>query len=520
MKGTGLSTRNFCWSTISSLLLPRVPLATAKADSIILGVRRDKNSSILEEFRKVTDLFFETKPEDNDVRLFWNVHGYTRLAIVQLSDQITEKSIRTAAAEASRLLKSNGAKSIAVDGMGFPKDAALASALATFDFSMRRDHLAVLQNGKTVPKNELFSSPAPEKISLQLFTPASASKEAILAAQSKFHEGLVEASAQNMARSLMECPANYLTSIEFCNFAKELFKDCPNVDVEIHDEKWIDEQRMNGLLSVNAGSDIPPRFLEIKYRGAANSADKSAAEEWLGLVGKGITFDAGGISIKPSMNMKEMRADMGGAAVMLSAIYAMSQLSMPINTVFVTPLTENLPSGSAVKPGDIIFMRNGLSIEVDNTDAEGRLVLADAVHYVTSNYSTKAVLEASTLTGAMLVALGNVYTGAFVQGEELWKNLEASAETADDLFWRMPFHDAYLKQLTGSSNADLCNVNRASGGGACVAAAFIKCFLAKKDVSFAHLDIAGVMDKKLNAWDCDGMSGRPVRTIIELARKY
>ncbi|KAL2316307.1 putative aminopeptidase C13A11.05 [Schizosaccharomyces pombe] len=513
MKGLGLSTRTFNWSSLSSILLPRIPLATTKADSLILAVRHDKQV-FSEDYRQVVDQYFETSPKKNDIRLFWNTQGFVRLAIVQLEENVSEKSVRSAAAEAAKILKSNGAKSIAVDGMGFPKDAALGAALATYDFSLRRDHLSVYQDEKVVEKENLFTSPAPERLTFQLLSNTS-EKETATAEENAFKVGLIEAAAQNLARSLMECPANYMTSLQFCHFAQELFQNSSKVKVFVHDEKWIDEQKMNGLLTVNAGSDIPPRFLEVQYIGKEKSKD----DGWLGLVGKGVTFDSGGISIKPSQNMKEMRADMGGAAVMLSSIYALEQLSIPVNAVFVTPLTENLPSGSAAKPGDVIFMRNGLSVEIDNTDAEGRLILADAVHYVSSQYKTKAVIEASTLTGAMLVALGNVFTGAFVQGEELWKNLETASHDAGDLFWRMPFHEAYLKQLTSSSNADLCNVSRA-GGGCCTAAAFIKCFLAQKDLSFAHLDIAGVMDKQLNPWDCDGMSGRPVRTIIEVARKY
>jgi aminopeptidase len=182
-----------------------------------------------------------------------------------------------------------------------------------------------------------------------------------------------------------------------------LFAGHDNVEVIVRDREWIQDQKMGAFLSVAQGSDQPLKFLEIHYKGA--STDKAP----LALVGKGVTFDSGGISIKASGDMAMMKADMGGAAAVLSALKGIVDLKIPINIVACMPLTENMPSGKATKPGDLVFAANGLSIEVDNTDAEGRLILADAIHYAAS-FKPKALVELSTLTGAMDVALGDGYS--------------------------------------------------------------------------------------------------------------
>jgi aminopeptidase len=324
--------------------------------------------------------------------------------------------------------------------------------------------------------------------------------------------GLVQGHAQNIARTLMETPANLMTPTLFCEKAKNLLDGIKNVQIVVRDRKWAEDQKMGSFLSVSNGSNEPLKFLELHYKGGKEG------DAPLALVGKGITFDSGGISIKPSNNMALMKGDMGGAAVVLGSFWGIASLQLPINVVATIPLTENMPSGSATKPGDVVTASNGLTIEVDNTDAEGRLVLADAIYYTAMNFSPHSLIELSTLTGAMVVSLGTGYAGVFSNSDKLWEQLECAGKVADDPFWRMPLSDVYAKQIK-SNVADLKNVG-GSAAGSCTAAIFLKNFIPKdSNINFAHVDIAGVMHNTapttlLSA----GMTGRPVRSLIEFAK--
>jgi len=277
---------------------------------------------------------------------------------------------------------------------------------------------------------------------------------------------------------------------------------------------------MRTFLSVTHGTAEPAKFLEIHYKGAAGDAQP------LAFVGKGITFDSGGISLKPGAGMKLMRGDMGGAATVVASALAIAQLQLPINLIVATPLTENLPGPSATKPGDIIYAMNGKSVEVDNTDAEGRLVLSDAIYYISSHYKPHTLIDVATLTGAMDVALGEVYSGVFSTSDSLWSELHEAGEAEYDRFWRMPLDEEYGPQIY-SSNADLCNTGGRPGG-SCTAALFLKAFvdgIEAKDgceppLRWAHIDIAGVMEStRPYSYGEKGMSGRPVRALVEFVRR-
>uniref|UniRef100_A0AAR2KBY5 Cytosol aminopeptidase n=1 Tax=Pygocentrus nattereri TaxID=42514 RepID=A0AAR2KBY5_PYGNA len=276
-------------------------------------------------------------------------------------------------------------------------------------------------------------------------------------------------------------------------------------------QSWIESEQMGAYLSVSKGSEEPPVFLELHYTG---SPDSSQAP--LVLVGKGITFDSGGISLKPSSGMDAMRADMGGAATVCSAIVTAAALKLPINIIGLAPLCENMPSGKANKPGDVVRAKNGKTIQVDNTDAEGRLILADALCYAHS-FNPRAVVNAATLTGAMDVALGSAAAGVFTNSNWLWEQLHKASVITGDRVWRMPLFQHYTKQVTESALADLNNIGKYSrSGGACTAAAFLREFVTANH--WAHLDIAGVMTNKDEVpYLRKGMSGRPTRTLVEFA---
>uniref|UniRef100_A0A8C5B2D5 Cytosol aminopeptidase n=1 Tax=Gadus morhua TaxID=8049 RepID=A0A8C5B2D5_GADMO len=329
-----------------------------------------------------------------------------------------------------------------------------------------------------------------------------------------WEKGILYGEGQNLARLLMEGPANLITPTAFADTIEE--KLAPYSErVTVHKryvQSWIVEQQMGAFLSVSKGSEEPPVFLELHYNG---SPDKTQAP--LLLVGKGITFDSGGISLKPPSGMDAMRADMGGAATVCAALVTAVALKLPINIIGLAPLCENMPSGKASKPGDVVTAKNGKTIQVDNTDAEGRLVLADALCYA-HTFSPRAIVNAATLTGAMDVALGSAATGVFSNSDWLWERLHQASVVTGDRVWRMPLFQHYTRQVTDSQLADLNNVGSSRSGGACTAAAFLREFVTAPH--WAHLDIAGVMGNKDEVpYLRKGMSGRPTRTLVEFAAR-
>ncbi|XP_069488011.1 cytosol aminopeptidase [Ambystoma mexicanum] len=331
-----------------------------------------------------------------------------------------------------------------------------------------------------------------------------------------WHKGVLYAEGQNLARYLMETPANRLTPTMFAELIEERLSAVQvnsNAKVHIRPRSWIEEQDMGAFLSVAKGSDEPPVFLEIHYSGSASATDNP-----LVLVGKGVTFDSGGISLKPSSGMDAMRGDMGGAATICSAIVTAAALKLPLNIIGLAPLCENMPNGRANKPGDVVRAKNGKTIQIDNTDAEGRLLLADALCYA-HTFNSRAIVNAATLTGAMDVALGSAATGVFTNSTWLWNHLHEASIVTGDRVWRMPLFEHYSKQVTESQLADLNNVGKYSrSGGACTAAAFLKEFVTVPH--WAHLDIAGVMSNKDEVpYLRKGMAGRPTRSLVEFATR-
>ncbi|XP_046385180.1 cytosol aminopeptidase-like isoform X2 [Ischnura elegans] len=325
-------------------------------------------------------------------------------------------------------------------------------------------------------------------------------------------KGMVKAEAQNFARLLMETPGNHMSPTIFAQVAKEeLSKN--GVHVEVRDKCWAESMKMGSFLSVAKGSAEPPVFLEIKYCGRSDEKDPIA------LVGKGVTFDSGGISLKSPSKMDEMRADMGGAACVVATINALALLKVPVNVMGFIPLCENMPSGTANKPGDVVIAMNGKSIKVDNTDAEGRLILADALCYAQS-FNPQFTLDIATLTGAMRVALGSAATGVFTNSSCLWQKLECAGALTGDRVWRFPLWKHYTKEISDISGADLNNLGKGTGGGSCTAAAFLKEFVARGD--WMHLDIAGVMSSTGESppYISRGMAGRPTRTLIEFLSQF
>jgi aminopeptidase len=328
--------------------------------------------------------------------------------------------------------------------------------------------------------------------------------------------GSIYGEAQNFARFLMEAPANLMTPQIFAETVQAKVKTWnlgDKVEVIVRDEAWIKSKNMGAFLSVSQGGGVPPVLLEVHVNKPKN--DENAVPE-ICMVGKGVTFDTGGISIKPSAGMDAMRADMGGAATMVSATLGAAKLDKSGKYyVCLTPLCENMPSGSATKPGDVVTACNGKTIQVDNTDAEGRMILADTLVYADRDLKAKRIVDAATLTGAMMVALGAGASGVFTRSQDIYDKLFDAAWHTGDRVWQMPMFNLYLEQMKKSPTADLNNIGGGGrGGGACTAAAFLGEFVENSE--WAHVDIAGVMDNKSEvAYLSAGMSGRPTRTFLK-----
>jgi leucyl aminopeptidase len=323
------------------------------------------------------------------------------------------------------------------------------------------------------------------------------------AAEHGLAQGTAIANGVELAKRLGNLPANICTPSFLADEAKKLGRS-HKLGVEILDRKRIEALKMGSFMSVAKGSTEPPRLIVMKYEGAAKG--KGAAP--IVLVGKGITFDSGGISIKPATTMDEMKFDMCGAASVFGALRAAAELKLKLNVVGVVPACENLPSGTASKPGDIVTSMSGQTIEVLNTDAEGRLILCDALTYA-ERFKPAAVVDVATLTGACVVALGDVNSGLFSADDALADELLAAAKAAVDPAWRLPVQDEYQESLK-SNFADVANIGAPGKAGAVTAA----CFLARfaKAYPWAHLDIAGTAWKSGPA---KSATGRPVPLLTE-----
>ncbi|MCU1240794.1 MAG: Leucyl aminopeptidase [Candidatus Acidoferrum typicum] len=332
------------------------------------------------------------------------------------------------------------------------------------------------------------------------------------AAEKGLARGRVIADAQNFARDLVNEPSNKLTPKTLAEKAEAMAKEA-GLAVDILDEKRIADLKMGALLSVAQGSVEPPRMMVITY----TPPNPKPGAPVIGLIGKAVTFDTGGISIKPSDGMEKMKYDMAGGATMLGVMRALAALKPNVKVICVVPSTENMPGGRAQKPGDIQTAMSGKTIEVLNTDAEGRLILADGIHYAKQLGATH-LIDAATLTGAIVVALANVNVGVFGSDQAFTDKFLASAKAAGEKMWQMPLDDEYREFIKGTV-ADIQNIGSGKGGGAITGAMFIKEFTG--DSPWIHLDIAGTAwNDDAKPWLAKGPTGVALRTLINLVMSY
>ncbi|CAG0879455.1 unnamed protein product [Cyprideis torosa] len=494
-----------------------------KDSNVVLGA----NSQGMVKILDVKD-----KLKKGKTRILYGVHEtYPVIAIAGLGPEDLgyneqeerddkREAIRNAVAAGCGSLRDVGCTEITVDPCGDAEAAAEGAYLSTFVFDPHKT------SDKKAPVSIEVLGSDPETAAL-------------------WKQGSLKAQGQNLARYLTEMPANHMTPTIFAQASPSTTRDYVvefvlrshddkccigaevtpgwvlvldeadkhlsplGVKVEAHDRAWAEKMKMGSFLSVAKGSDEPCVFLEMTYEGG------KPGDAPIALVGKGITFDSGGISLKvPSSLMNDMRADMGGGAVVVGTIFTLASLKAPINIKGLVPLAENMPNGRANKVGDVVYAMNGKSIQIMNTDAEGRLILADALCYA-DTFKPTFVLDIATLTGAMLIALGSGACGVFTNSSNDWKSLRRSGERTGDRVWRMPLWDHYISSVKPSASADLCNISsHGRDGGSCTAAAFLSNFT--KCERWMHLDMAGVMahvsHDKL-PYLKKGMTGRPTRTL-------
>ena len=411
-------------------------------------------------------------------------------------DKFTLDTVREIMGAVSRHLRARGVKKVAtiVHGAGIggmdPSGAAQAiaegSLLGLYRFDRHR-----AENDED--KGEI------EELHIVEVDPAK-----VPALESGWNKGKVMAEATMMARDMANEPANFMTPSHMADVARQVAEDS-GLELEVLEQEQMEELGMGAILGVAKGSREPAKLIILRYKGDQDDPSRN-----LGLVGKGVTFDSGGISLKPAANMGEMKGDMSGGASVIAAMGAIGRLRPRINVTGLIPASENLPGGSAQKPGDVVKAMNGKTIEIENTDAEGRLLLADALSYG-RKLGLSSMVDVATLTGAIVIALGHVTSGAFGNDQALVDRVIEAGKAAGEKIWQMPLFDEYKEQ----NKSDVADMKNTGGrpAGSITAAQFLSEF--SEDTPWVHLDIAGTfMTDKNRGYMTKGATGVPVRTLI------
>ncbi|HEX4924157.1 MAG TPA: leucyl aminopeptidase [Bdellovibrionales bacterium] len=457
------------------------------------------------------DKFFEGKSSEAYCVRDANLDGFRHVLFVGLGDEkkITLESLRRGAATAYKTAKAHKAASVGLLlPNSWPKglDAPDAVAAITEGAGLAAYTFDTLKSKKTDGKDEKKDE---KKQEFWLLTAGKGNKSL----ENAVEQANILVESINFARWLGDMPGNKMTPAILADEAAKAAKGT-GIKVQVWDKARIKKEGMGGLLGVSLGSAEEPRFIIMEYNGAA------ASKKPVCFVGKGLTFDSGGISIKPSANMEEMKYDMCGGAAVIGTILALARTKAKVNVLALIASTENMPGPHANKPGDVLTARNGKTIEVNNTDAEGRVILADALSYA-SEQKPAAIIDAATLTGAMVVALGDLHTGYFTRDKKLNEKIQDAAETAGEWVWPMPLVDEHVDDMKGVY-ADWNNISPNKGAGSAHGAAFLEQFV-DKDIPWAHFDIAGT------AWHTGhripynpkkGASGCVIRTFVELAKTF
>jgi leucyl aminopeptidase len=434
-------------------------------------------------------------------KIFHSMHALSANLITVIGlgkkEELTADKLRGAIAGLCRNLRQNKAYSIAIQTLGAgivgltPADSAQAitegGLLGLYTF---RRHITKKPEYAEVKDITLVSNNSD--------TPA---------IKSGIEKGRILANAAILARNMVNEPSNYMTPADIARIAQELASQY-KMELTIIEKDAMVKLGMGGILSVSQGSCQEPKFILLSYKG------RTAPTVDLALVGKGVTFDSGGISLKPSDNMGDMKGDMAGAASVIAAMSAIAQLKPNLNVTAVVAAVENMPSGYAYKPGDVVKAMNGKTIEVITTDAEGRITLADALSYVNAKIKAKYIVDVATLTGACVVALGHVASAVFTNKQYLADRVLAASKKSGELTWQMPMFEEYKEQ----NKSDVADMKNTGGrpGGAITAAQFLQEFAG--NTPWVHMDIAGVdLSEKEHGYYVKGATGIPMRTLVNLA---
>jgi leucyl aminopeptidase len=419
--------------------------------------------------------------------------------------KVTAETLRRAAGSAVRQAGSGKRKRVSIwlprvkgiDAVQAAQTVAEGAVLGTYRFDDYRN----LEEGDpgSVRSVSVFPSRTP-----------SGAKD-VAAIKRAISAGRVIAEAQNVARDLSNTPGNDLAPAQLASEARRVAREV-GLRCQVMTAAELERRKMGGILAVGGGSSRPPRLIVLEHKPARKSGAPTIC-----IVGKGVTFDSGGISIKPSAGMEEMKHDMSGAAAVVGAMRAVAQLKLPLHVVAVIGAAENLPSGTAYRPGDVVRTASGKTIEVLNTDAEGRVVLADALHHAHTTFEPEAMIDLATLTGACMVALGEAATGLFGNDDDLIERVRAAGDRSGECAWPMPLFDAH-RTAVKSTIADVKN-SAGREAGASTAAAFLEAFTG--DTPWVHLDIAGTgWTSNTNPCQIKGATGVGVRMLLELLRSW
>lgn len=466
------------------------------------------------------------------------VEGVSKALLLKLAASAEDGAITGAAAEAVLFRDANlsGARHILTVGVGDAKGLdgeSLRQAAATVFAAVkgaRVKNIAIAMDSlpHTSLEADLVMQSITEGLSLSAYSYyeyKTGKKEVVLESvqivsshkvkgfEKGIETGAIISECVNFSRWLGDRPGNRMTPTILAEETVKAAKGT-KLKVTVWDRSKIKAEKMGSFLSVSLGSEQEPKFIVMEYNGASSSKRPVC------FVGKGLTFDSGGISIKPSGGMEEMKYDMCGGANVIGTMLAIAKLKLNVNVIGLVPATENMPGPNANKPGDIVIARNGKTIEVNNTDAEGRLILNDALVYACEQ-KPAAIFDAATLTGAMVVALGNIHTGFFTRNDKLAEKVNAAAAETGELVWRMPLTDFHGKDMKGTY-ADLSNISSSKGAGSATAAAFLENFV-EKDIPWAHFDIAGTGWHNGDRFPYNprkGASGAMIRTFIQLAQSF
>ena len=477
--------------------MPTVSLSTAKpttarADALIVGIRNDENR---EEFASALELLGFTGEKDQVVVFPSNGAAKAGVVVaVALPDEPDAEDLRRAAARGVRAAKNVTSIAVALHPTGVDEVEAIAEGIAlgayTYDAYKSKKKSKGAKKSRTLTTATILSAFARQSLATKAVERAATVSEAV-----------------NIARDWVNTPPGDLRPTAFADAITT--HAGTDVRVSVWDEKRLAKESCGGILGVGQGSQSPPRLVTLTYAPANTVAH-------LALVGKGITFDSGGLSIKSGTGMATMKLDMAGAAAVVAATVAIARLGLPLKVTAFACLAENMPSGSATRPGDVLTMRNGSTVEVLNTDAEGRLVLGDGLA-LAAEAKPDRIVDVATLTGACVVALGERTSGVLGNDYDFGKRVIANAKDAGESMWPLPIAEEMKALVTSSKIADLRQHNPKPYGGTLFAAAFLREFV--NDIPWAHLDIAGPSFNEGSPYDYtpSGGTGTGVRTIVKLA---